>query len=256
MNILTKICDFVLKVGRVIYDRREHIMYASFISLAQIALILWYLHLKRPSDSLDNIEKGIAELTVGQKNIRTDIIEIKQKIIIMVTNDSVMDDQLKHYPAALPLALIDITRSSSVYGERIDPITGGKRFHWGIDYITKKGAPVYATANGKIERAEFDGEYGWMVKINHLNGYKSLYAHLNEIEVSMNQEIKKSELIGTVGNTGRSTGCHLHYEISYAEKHINPNIFRSPLKQVSDEKILGLINYRNFIASLGNYYSF
>lgn len=246
-----KICDFVLKIYRSIVDHKKHIIYVGLISLVQVVLVLWYLNFRKPSDSLGNIEKGINELTQGQKELKTDIAAIKQQIIVMVEKDSVMNEQLQHYPATLPLAMSDLTRASSVYSERIDPITGDRRFHWGIDYPARKGTPVYATASGVIEKAENDdGNYGNLVKINHLNGYESLYAHLDEIDVTLNEDIKRGDLIGTVGNTGRATGNHLHYEISYMEKHVNPNIFRTPLKDVSTQPISGLLNYRNFIAGI------
>lgn len=246
-----KICDFILKVYNVIFDHRKHITYVGLISLVQVVVVLWYLNVKKPTDSLGNIEKGITELTEGQKNIQKDISTVKQQIIVMVIKDSIMNEQLQHYPATLPLAMSDLTRASSVYSERIDPITGDKRFHWGIDYPANKGTPVYATAAGVVEKAENDySNYGNTIKINHLNGYESLYAHLDEIDVVLNQDMKRGDLIGTVGNTGRATGNHLHYEISYQEKHVNPNIFRTPLKQVSDGKISGLLNYRDFLVSI------
>jgi len=236
-----------------IFNKIKHITMVGVLSLVQVVIIMtiFYLHFKTPANSLGNIEKGITELTVGQKNIQTDIATVKQQIIIMVVKDSLMNNQLQHYPATLPLAPGDLTRSSSTYSERIDPITGDKRFHWGIDYPAKKGTPVYATASGIIEKADDnDSNYGKVIKINHLNGYESLYAHLDQIDVTLSEDIKRGDLIGTVGNTGRATGNHLHYEISYMERHINPNIFRTPLKPVLNTEISGLLNYRNFIASI------
>ena len=246
-----KICDFVLKIYKAIVNHRRHLTYVGLLSLVQVVIILWYLNFRKPSDSLGNIEKGINELSIGQLNIQKDITAVKQQLIVMVTKDSTMNEQLQHYPATLPLALNDITRSSSTYSERIDPITGDKRFHWGIDYPAKKGTPVYATATGVVIKAENDdSNYGNIIKINHLNGYESLYAHLDQIDVTLSEDIKRGDLIGTVGNTGRATGNHLHYEISYMERHINPNIFRTPLKPVLNTEISGLLNYRNFIASI------
>jgi len=247
-----KICDSILKFYKVIYNHRKHIAYVSFISLVQVTLVLWYLNFKKPNNSLRNIEKGITELSQGQKDINDNIKSIRQQMVAMVKNDSIMDDQLRHYPATLPIAMADLTKASSVYSERIDPITGDKRFHWGIDYPAKKGTPVYATAKGVIEKANKEGDYGNVIKINHRNGYESLYAHLNEIDVSQNQEIDRGELIGTVGNTGRATGNHLHYEITYMERRINPNIFRTPLNPATNtsENITKLLDYRYLLASM------
>jgi len=153
----------------------------------------------------------------------------------------------------------DITRSSSLYGERIDPITGKKNFHWGIDYPAKKNTPVYATASGIIVKAEAEGEFGNMIRINHLNNYESIYAHLNDIDVKLNQEVNRGDFIGTVGNSGKSTGYHLHYEVIYTDsitkisRPINPDIFRSPLKNISSNNISGLFDYRKFMSS-ANYF--
>ena len=253
------IYNFIIRVFEIIKKRQKHIIYVSLISLIQIVLILWFLNFKKPSDSLLNIEKGITELSQGQKELKTNIDSIKTQLVTMVQKDNIMDNQLKHYPAILPLAMSDITRSSSLYGERIDPITGKKNFHWGIDYPAKKNTPVYATASGIIVKAEAEGEFGNMIRINHLNNYESIYAHLNDIDVKLNQEVNRGDFIGTVGNSGKSTGYHLHYEVIYTDsitkisRPINPDIFRSPLKNISSNNISGLFDYRKFMSS-ANYF--
>ena len=196
-----KIFDLLLKFYRLIIHHKKHITYVSLISLVQIALVLWYLNFRKPADSLNNIEKNLIEINTGQKELKNDIKSVKQQIIVMVAKDSTMDQQLRHYPATLPLAMADLTSVSSTYSERIDPITHEKRFHWGIDYQAPKDTPVYATATGIVEKAqENDDGYGNVVRLNHENGYESLYAHLNKIDVTMNQEVQRGDLIGTVGN--------------------------------------------------------
>jgi murein DD-endopeptidase MepM/ murein hydrolase activator NlpD len=256
----SNIYNFVFRVFKIVEKHRKHITYVSLISLIQVSLVLWYLNFKKPSDSLSNIEKGITELSQGQKELKTDIGTIKIQLVTMVKKDSAMDNQLRHYPSTLPLAMSDITRASSLYSERIDPITGKKNFHWGIDYPAKKNTPVYATASGIIEKAEMDGEFGNMIRIDHLNKYESIYAHLTAINVKPKQEINRGDLIGTVGNTGKSTGYHLHYEVIYTDsitkiaRPINPNIFRSPLQNISSSNnISGLFDYRKFMSS-ANYF--
>jgi len=246
-----KICDLVLKFYKVIYNHRKHITYVSFISLIQVMLILWYLNMKKPTNSLGTIEKGIVELSNGQKIINEQIKTVSDKITILAANDSIMNVQLLHYPSTLPLSLNDITKVSSTYSERIDPITGDKRFHWGIDYPAQKGTPVYATANGVVKKADNEAEYGNVVELDHLNGYESIYAHLNDIDVSQNQKINRGDMIGTVGRTGRATGNHLHYEVIFMEKRINPDIFRTPLKSVTNtsKNIAELLDYKYLLAS-------
>ena len=239
-----KICDFALKIYKILYNRRKHITYVFLISLVQVALVLWYLNVRKPADSLGNIEKGILLM-------HNDIKEIKSDIKVLAKNDSIQSDQLNHYPASLPLAMTDLTKVSSTYSERVDPITGQKRFHWGIDYEAPKGTPVFATATGLIEKTgDYDDGYGKVVRINHKNGYESLYAHLSDVDVKLDQEVKRGDMIGTVGNSGRSTGNHLHYEITYMEKHVNPNIFRSPLKLPTNSNFSYLESYQNFMTEL------
>jgi len=251
MTLKYKTYDMVLKFLNIINDHRKHIIYVVLISMVQIVLVLWFLNIRRPSEALNKIEEDVSFIIGRQETVISSIDLIHKQLVNMVKKDSVMEDQLQHYPASLPIAMADLTRASSVYSERIDPITHVKRFHWGIDYPARKGTPVYATASGIVEKADDnDGNYGKVIKINHLNGYQSLYAHLDQIDVDMNEDIKRGDLIGTVGNTGRATGNHLHYEITYMEKRINPNIFRTPLKQAPDEKISGLLNYRSFLATL------
>jgi murein DD-endopeptidase MepM/ murein hydrolase activator NlpD len=255
MTSTFKICDFALKIYKIIYkiiyNHRKHITYVTLISLVQITVVIWYLNFKKPEDSLGNIEKGITELSAGQKDIKEDIGAIHQQLVQMVKKDSTMDNQLQHYPATLPLAASDLSKVSSTYSERIDPITGEKRFHWGIDYQASKGTPVYSTAAGRVEKTgNSDDGYGNDVRINHGNGYESLYAHLNDIDVKLDQEVKRGDMIGTVGSSGRATGNHLHYEITYMEKHVNPNIFRTPLEPITDKQISYSENYQEFMEQL------
>jgi len=160
------------------------------------------------------------------------IIQIDKKIDgiystikLLAQNDSIINVQLMHYPAIHPIPIIPSTRISSTYNERVDPINHERMFHWGIDYLANIGTPVYATGDGIINNAGTVDGYGKNIKINHGNGYESSYSHLSEIDVAINQDVKRGDIIGRVGSTGKSTGNHLHYEILYLEKKINPNIF-------------------------------
>ena len=132
--------------------------------------------------------------------------------------------QLNHFPSA-PLSIEDMSKVSSVFSTRKDPITGEKEFHTGIDYRAKRGSIVYAAAAGVITDAKYDDGYGNTVRIDHENGYKTTYAHLSNMTVVPGEVIKKGDTIGNVGATGKTTGSHLHYEISYNNKKINPEVF-------------------------------
>ena len=112
---------------------------------------------------------------------------------------------------------------SSPFGYRTDPVYGGGEHHSGQDIATHRGNPVYATGDGVIEVAEFNFRgYGNEVLIDHGYGYKSHYAHLNTIEVVSGMKVHRGDRIGTVGNSGKSTGCHLHYEVIYLGSFMNP----------------------------------
>ncbi len=113
-------------------------------------------------------------------------------------------------------------RISSPFGNRVHPIYKRTQFHKGIDLAAPNGTPVYATADGVVTYSGVCGGYGNFVKINHQNGYKTAYAHLSTIKVGKNANVRKGDLIGYVGSTGTSTGNHLHYEVHYNDKLIDP----------------------------------
>jgi len=112
---------------------------------------------------------------------------------------------------------------SSSFGGRTDPVYGGYEFHTGQDFAAPHGTPVYSTGDGVVEKAEakFRG-YGNEIVINHGYGYKTRYAHLSTIEVTEGMKVLRGEKIGSVGCTGKSTGPHLHYEVIYRDKKVNP----------------------------------
>lgn len=124
---------------------------------------------------------------------------------------------------------------SSPFGRRSDPVYGGGEFHQGQDFATKRGYPVYATGEGVVEYAEckFRG-YGNEILIDHGYGYKTRYAHLNTIEVNAGMKVKRGERIGSVGNSGKSTGCHLHYEVIYRGNRVNPMDYMDITMPVSE----------------------
>jgi murein DD-endopeptidase MepM/ murein hydrolase activator NlpD len=108
------------------------------------------------------------------------------------------------------------------FGIRIDPFTGKRQPHLGIDLATDIGTPVYATADGRISFVGRDPGLGKMVRIDHLFGYTTVYAHLSQVKIKRGQNVKRGEVIGAVGNTGYSTGPHLHYEVHLRGQPKNP----------------------------------
>lgn len=114
---------------------------------------------------------------------------------------------------------------SSWYGKRKDPLNNKKAFHSGIDFRGRKGDPVLATADGKVTFAGNNGGFGKFIKVDHGNGYTTSFAHLDNYHVKKGDYVTRGQTIGLVGNSGRSTGSHLHYEIAYKGKSVNPSKF-------------------------------
>lgn len=126
---------------------------------------------------------------------------------------------------AIPPVVPDraVYRLSSSFGFRADPFTGRSKRHTGVDFALKPGNPVYATGDGVVENVSFAFfGYGNSVVVNHGFGYKTRYAHLKTVGVVEGMKIKRGECIGESGNSGRSSGPHLHYEVIYKDRHVNP----------------------------------
>ncbi len=130
---------------------------------------------------------------------------------------------LSAIPAIQPIKNSELTRMASGFGWRRDPFTKARKFHKGMDFTAKRGTPVYASGDGKITRADSRSSgYGKHIRIDHGYGYVSLYAHLNGYNVRRGQKVKRGDVIGFVGSTGRSQAPHLHYEIAKDGRKINP----------------------------------
>jgi murein DD-endopeptidase MepM/ murein hydrolase activator NlpD len=111
---------------------------------------------------------------------------------------------------------------SGTFGGRSDPFSGEPAFHQGLDISTEKGQPVYATADGVIASASYTGDYGNLIVVKHEFGLTTRYGHLSAYNVKPGQRVKRGDVIGFVGSTGRSTGAHLHYEVLANGQLINP----------------------------------
>ena len=131
-------------------------------------------------------------------------------------------DKRNHLAAATPSIWPTHGWLSSTMGNRADPFTGEKDFHPGLDISADKGDPVYATADGKITNASSAGNYGNLVTIDHGYGLETRYGHLSAFKVAVGQEVKRGDLLGLVGSTGRATSPHLHYEVRANGRILNP----------------------------------
>ncbi len=130
---------------------------------------------------------------------------------------------LASIPAIQPISNKNLTRIASGYGYRIDPIYKDRRAHLGMDFTAPHGTPIYATADGVVTDAGFNtGGFGNRVVINHGNSYETLYGHMFRIKARVGQRVKRGEVIGYVGNTGKSSGPHCHYEVHRYGNPVNP----------------------------------
>jgi murein DD-endopeptidase MepM/ murein hydrolase activator NlpD len=128
-------------------------------------------------------------------------------------------------PIFAPVNLSQI-RLSSVFGYRTDPVYGGLQHHKGIDLSGKTGLPIYASGGGVVVTASYNGGgYGNIVEVDHGFGYSTRYAHLSKINVVEGQKVKRGDKVGELGNTGKSVGPHLHYEIRLKDNPQNPLIY-------------------------------
>ena len=150
-------------------------------------------------------------------------------------------------PAIQPVNNEEMTRMASGYGWRSDPFTKARKMHWGMDFTAPKGTPIYASGDGKVIRADNRASgFGKHIRIDHGYGYVSLYAHLSRYNVKRGQQVKRGDLIGFVGSTGRSEAPHLHYEVRKDGQRINPiNFYYGSLSPEEFQNMLRFANQEN-----------
>ncbi len=163
--------------------------------------------ISRMNRSMDLLEHQIYSQSVSFDQLREAAGKQKEKIA--------------RIPSVLPINIKDYTMSSG-YGYRRDPIYGTAKFHEGLDFAAATGTPVFATADAVVEVAERKDAYGNCIDLNHGYNYMTRYAHLSQILVKQGQHVKRGEMIGKVGSTGKSTGSHLHYEVRFKGEPQNP----------------------------------
>ena len=154
---------------------------------------------------------------------------------------------LSAIPSIQPIKKSDLTRMASGFGYRTDPFNKSRKMHSGMDFTAPRGTPVYAASDGKIIRADSRSTgYGKHIRIDHGFGYVTLYAHLNKYNVKRGQKVKKGDVIGFVGSTGRSQAPHLHYEVQIDKKRVNPiNYYLGNLSPDEFDDLLRLANQEN-----------
>ncbi len=173
---------------------------------------------------LDQTLHGLEDL-IDVKRSEEIVLPIKDRVKLMQLTTLEKKIMLKEIPNGRPVGKYQGVSSS--YGWRTHPVTAKKSFHRGIDYRGRKGDPIIASANGVIEYAGFHKKsgYGKLIILTHNNGFKSFYGHLSKIVIKTGQVITKGQHIGDIGSTGVSSGPHLHYEISFVQRKLNPAPF-------------------------------
>ncbi|MBB1150035.1 M23 family metallopeptidase [Myroides sp. NP-2] len=179
----------------------------------------------------------IAKQTAIQSRSLDDIINLakgKEKLLAAI-------------PAIQPVKNESLKHMASGYGYRSDPFTKIKKFHAGMDFSVNIGTPIYATGDGRVTRAnnQLPG-YGNLIEIEHGYGYQTRYAHLSKYNVTQGQTVKRGDIIGYAGSTGRSSGPHLHYEVHYKGNPVNPlNYYYGDISAKEFELLLQEANHEN-----------
>lgn len=175
-----------------------------------------YRNLQRLSDAA-----LVTRLTKGIDLLDRELYAQSKSFDELRANAIRQKDKLAHIPSIIPISINDFTMSSG-YGYRRDPIYGSSKFHAGLDFAAKTGTDVFATADGTVGEAGRRSGYGNCIDIGHGYNYTTRYAHLSEILVKAGQKVRRGEIIGKVGSTGKSTGPHLHYEVLFKGEPQNP----------------------------------
>jgi len=224
-HILSSRLDESLQVMKGLQQRDDN-LYRVMMQADPVADAL-----RTPSYNKTNRYEDLMELPSAKLVVNTtqkmDLLE-RQLYIQSKSFDEVLalckkhDEMLECIPAIQPVSNKDLKQTASGYGARIDPIYKTVKFHSGMDFSANVGTPVYATGNGVVRKAGWEGLYGNCIQIDHGFGYVTRYAHLSKIDVRVGQKVVRGETIGKVGTTGKSTGPHLHYEVMVKGQIVNP----------------------------------
>lgn len=201
---------------------RESGLYASIMESEAISSQVW----KGGRGGTDRYDLRDSELPermgVRLELLKYRLTKLKGSLTKVQSQATKKTEQLRTLPALRPVNVMESTFISG-FGMRIHPVTGHGHFHAGLDFACPSGTPIYATGNGEITFAGASGHgYGNYVDINHGNGFLTKYAHMSKVIVEVGQNVKRGDLIGYSGNTGLSTGPHLHYEIERNGEKVNP----------------------------------
>lgn len=218
-NELSKLKEKDVNVYRSIYETEPPAEKGSYADNAKM-LEKYSALRKLPNSEL------LIELTQKLDKIQALYAQQNKSFDQLLMLAKTKKDFLARIPAIQPVANKKLERIGSGFGYRQDPFYRTQRFHAGIDFTAARGVEVYATADGVISLVQSDiWGYGKHIRIIHGNGYETLYAHLSKFNVARGAKVKRGQLIGLVGSTGKSTAPHLHYEVHKNGQPINPAFF-------------------------------
>ena len=192
------------------------------------------------SELMENTTKRVdiltKELVIQSKSLDEIVALAKQK-----------EKLLAAIPAIQPVKNEDLKQMASGFGYRSDPFTKIRKFHYGMDFTARTGTPIYATGDGVVYKADASlSGYGNHIEVNHGYGYKTLYAHLSKYNCRPGQRVKRGDIIGYVGSTGRSQAPHLHYEVFKNGERVNPlNFYYGSISAKEYIEISKLANQEN-----------
>ncbi|OYU56137.1 MAG: peptidase M23 [Chitinophagaceae bacterium BSSC1] len=192
------------------------------------------------TELVNNMTDQLNLLAIRQKSQDKSYVEI----INLVKNKEKL---INATPSIQPVSNKNLDRIASGFGYRIDPVYKDRRLHPGLDFTAPSGTPIYATADGTVSDAGFNtGGYGNRVMINHGFGYQTLYGHMSKIKARVGEKVKRGEVIGYVGSTGKSTGPHCHYEVHRSGRQVDPiYYFYNDLTPAQFDRILKLAAVSN-----------
>ena len=243
-NVLSRRLDEALNVMQGIQQRDDN-LYRVVLQADPVADAVrkaGYGGTNRYEDLMDLANADLVVNTTQKMDVLNRQLYIQSKsfdeIVDLCKNH---DEMLKCIPAIQPVSNKNLKQTASGYGYRIDPIYKTTKFHSGMDFSANIGTPVYATGDGRVIKVGWESGYGKLIKVDHGFGYVTWYAHLNNYKVRVGQRVVRGEVIGEVGNTGKSTGPHLHYEVHLKGKVVNPvNYYFMDLSAEDYDKMIEL----------------
>lgn len=226
-------------IYRVIFEAEpiaENIRKAGFGGINRYRDLEGYRSSELMTNTTEKMDKIMKQLYIQSKSF-DEVIDMAMK----------KKEMLASIPAIQPVSNNDLKRMASGFGYRIDPHYKTRAFHAGMDFTAPRGTPIYATGDGVITRADNSAKgYGNHVRIDHGYGYVTLYAHMWKIKVRVGQKVKRGDIIGLVGNTGKSVGPHCHYEVRKNGDPLNPvNFYFNDLSPDQYEVMVEMANASN-----------